>query len=934
PYELRLQKPSDRNYAVRSLLRQPGRPNPFEIVYKAVLHEGEQTFRLYVPATSGKFYLDVWLLEGDKVVEWHTESIEVEGRPAITQVKLSKPIVQTQDTLGVDVMLLPSPRPCTVHVRAVDALGRLVARATQQVKEGVTIAQTPLNLSDLLTTSVKIEAYAVDRETPDVGDWDLRQAAFECRYVSVRQPLETDRFSLVATEDGSAEYNARRAFKTLHELGVDFAETAGNETATTYLGRSGIQSFARVVDYVADGPAVDLERQPCLNDPRFLESDSEALAAAATALRFQGIGGYSVGTGNALSQSEEDVCHSQYCLEAYWNRLQQAYGGLDQLNTAWGTTYADWDSVKPPARDAVTASGQYAPWVDFRTSMNATFTETHARAQKTIQGVDSRARVGFKAHPQAGVFQGYDWGRLVPMMDWLAVDSEALAVERVRSFKKKDAWTGIVLSKGPRETEEVREQWTPWYAVFHGFQSLWWPDAMATGSGVGDLVMLGPEGTPLPTPPSSLAEVAIIQGGVAKLLAQSERLNSGIAVYDGAASAILSRVEGGGGITSEEELGAFIALLHGLGYQFDLVSDEQIAGGALSAFRVLVLPKARALSDKEAAAILQFHQAGGSLIADFAPGVYNEHGLPRTANPLLAAFGVERSKPGAWGAPAAGSASVKLDGDTFEAELEGVTAESRLAGMDGVEPGGAAGEAPVWFVRRGEQGVAALLNHDVKPLLAKPNGGCALIRALLRAAGAVPILELSDKGNKLFQGELIGYRLGETRIVGVLASPDAAEQKLRARIGDPRVVTDMRKGVRVMRPKSIDMTLKSGSAELYSSLPYDVTGVELGMPKSMALGERFPMVFTVTTRKGTPGVHVIHVELYFLSGDQEIPLRHYAQDVVCPKGTGNAFIPFAFNERPGVYKLIARDVLSCKFADSIIQVLKTGEVITGAANLM
>lgn len=934
PFDLRLKTPADRDYSVRSQLRQPGRPHPFEIVYKAILHKGEQTFRLYAPATSGKFYFDVWLLDGANVVEWHTVALDVEGRPVITRVKLNKPLVQSQDTLGVDVMLLPSPRPCALHVRAVDGLGRLVARTTQPLNAGASAGQAALRLPDLVATSLTVEVYAVDRETAEVGDWDLRQAAFAYDRVPVRLPFDPGRFAWGVIEDGSAEYHARAAYRTLHGLGADLAETAGNEIAVRFLGREGLQSVARVTQYVPDAPAADLVRLPCLNDPRYMQSDAEALTAAASALRFQGVAGYSLGDGNTLTGSEEDVCHSQACVEAHWNRLQQAYGGLTQVNAAWGESYPGWNSVTPPLREEAAASGRYAPWAGFRASMCGAFLDTHARARTTLRNIDPRASVGMRTFPAAGILQGYDWGRLTPMMDWLAVEPEPVTVERVRSFKRKDAWAGLVLSLGAHELDAAWQRWAPWYAALHGFQTVWYPGALGSSAQAHRNVLVAPDGTPLPGPSAALAEMEAIQAGVSALLARADRINSGIAVYDDAANEIVGCLESAPDVRPRDELDAFIGLLHGLGYQFDLVTDAQVAEGALTGYRVLVLPKARALSDKTLEAVALFRQQGGSLIADYAPGVYTDRGIPRTVNPLPALFGATLDKPGSWTPDRHGSASISLDGKEFHATLERVAVEAGVQPQEGSTPGGTVDGTPVWFVQRDAHGVAVLLNHDVKSWLTNPAGGEDLLRGLLRAAGAEPILDLSGKDRTLFRGELVGYRLGETRLFGVLARPDAGDQKLRARLTDPGAVFNVRTGARLVRPKSFSTSVKAGSAELYAALPYDVTGIDVAVPKSMVLGERYPVVIAVAVRKGAPRTHVVHMELRLLQGDRETVLRHYSQDVVCAEGKGTTFIPFAMNELPGVYKLTARDVLSGKSAETIVQVLKTGEVINGPANFM
>src|SRR5262249_37391924 len=58
---------------------------------------------------------------------------------------------------------------------------------------------------------------------------------------------------------------------------------------------------------------------------------------------------------------------------------------------------------------------------------------------------------------------------------------------------------------------------------------------------------------------------------------------------------------------------AWQQLLEDLGFQYEYLSNQQVRDGALSggAYRVLILPKTIALSDREAAAIEQFARRGG-----------------------------------------------------------------------------------------------------------------------------------------------------------------------------------------------------------------------------------------------------------------------------------------------------------------------------------
>ena len=73
--------------------------------------------------------------------------------------------------------------------------------------------------------------------------------------------------------------------------------------------------------------------------------------------------------------------------------------------------------------------------------------------------------------------------------------------------------------------------------------------------------------------------------------------------------------------------------LAALGVQPRLVSDAMLEAG-LPGVRVLMLPHAVALSDGEVAAVRAFATAGGTVLSDTEPGVFDGHGRRRESLPL------------------------------------------------------------------------------------------------------------------------------------------------------------------------------------------------------------------------------------------------------------------------------------------------------------
>ncbi len=84
--------------------------------------------------------------------------------------------------------------------------------------------------------------------------------------------------------------------------------------------------------------------------------------------------------------------------------------------------------------------------------------------------------------------------------------------------------------------------------------------------------------------------------------------------------------------------GYYCALLEGH-IPFDVLSDKLLDAGRLSKYRVLVLPNCACLSDEAAAAVLAFAQAGGTVVASFETGLYDQAGVRRASPALASLFG-------------------------------------------------------------------------------------------------------------------------------------------------------------------------------------------------------------------------------------------------------------------------------------------------------
>ncbi len=122
----------------------------------------------------------------------------------------------------------------------------------------------------------------------------------------------------------------------------------------------------------------------------------------------------------------------------------------------------------------------------------------------------------------------------------------------------------------------------------------------------------------------SIADIGVVMGQSTQLL------------YPGPAT-VRSRA-----YTHETTQGIYDALLRGR-YAFDFVHEDRLEPERLSQYRALLLPNVAMLSDRQCRQIREYSQAGGSIMASFQTGLYDENLNHRTEFGLADLLGISKA---------------------------------------------------------------------------------------------------------------------------------------------------------------------------------------------------------------------------------------------------------------------------------------------------
>lgn len=921
-YVVHFSQPAQKRYRIVAQVREPSRN--LQSLYPELPHlsKGQNSYPLELPIGPGTYFLDLWIIDKKDVVEWHTEAITVKGWPEFSDLTFSKGLLLPNDTLTVSLKVRPLyhwPRACTVCVRATDSLGRLVAERVERVGIEGGPVQVVVGFVDLIANLVKVEVFVADSPDLNLTQWDLNQAAYGCLHLPVRAPIPANEFSFAVEARAVSEYNARGFLKTLAGIGVDSVCAAATDGARFHLAENNLRPIPELARYTPDS-VLDAVREPCLSDPAYREAEAARIKDKATGFWTVGSLVYSLGRGNCLAAGDEDVCRSRHCLKGFRSWLREQYGSLASLNKAWGSLFGSWDSVEPGTRDAARSSGMYAPWLDFRLYMDTVFSGIHVAGRDVVRSVDVDGRVGFRPVAGSSAYLGYDWWLLASQLDALAVPPGPVLVEKLRSYRPAGSYAALCFGGEFAAPTFTEARWLPWRQALHGIPAA----SCAAPYGGAELetanVALMPDGRPSPLLLEAAQQIAELKTGIGTLLVKAERKKPLIAIYGSQSSSYLNQLDRTFGSGSRHAEAAFVRLIEGLGRQHDFVSYAEGIHGKLEEYALVVLPMVRSLSDSEVEAIRQFSAQGGHIIADIAPGRFDEHGVPRDTLPLDDLFGIRRAGPIRAGEAADATVTIPTSEDsTTTATLRGISPDTSVECMMGIH-GGTAGEAPVWILRQDGERVTVLINHPLSVCLEQEDAALyRLFGGLFELAGIQRATPAGPAEGRVFNGECVALQYGNADIVALLAAPHGQRkvQRLTLRFNDCEAAYDMRQGKPAPRPKKIRVKLRKGDAAVYAALPYRVTELSLVTPFEVAAGSRLPVSVGVRTDRELPGKHLVHLTIARGFGD---PIPYYTRNLVCARGQGRTYIPLALDERPGTYTMTARDVLTGVSAQTAVKV--------------
>jgi len=287
----------------------------------------------------------------------------------------------------------------------------------------------------------------------------------------------------------------------------------------------------------------------------------------------------------------------------------------------------------------------FSPLLDRLTYNDSLWAVFIGKLVEAANRADPQTPCGIVGAQAPNIWGGYDYAKLAKKVQFIEPYDNGSAQEIVRSFNPGNAMPVVTTHFHKDKLGVESDIWQSWYYYAHGNRGMiGWVEGWFDGR--------------RPRPwldryRATLKELTRVQG---QKLVGARWIHDGVAIYYSHPSIQVSwcldiqphgrtwvnRLSDARLGTSHNVRKAWEYLLADAGIQYNFLPyDEVIRSGVPAEYRVLILPACYALSDVEARRLAEFCRRGGVLIADFAAGLFDQHGRGRSGGALDELFGVE-----------------------------------------------------------------------------------------------------------------------------------------------------------------------------------------------------------------------------------------------------------------------------------------------------
>lgn len=895
-------KPRGENFTLDVRVR---RPADEAIALPAGAASVGATLQLAIPKLPpGDYRADVRALSSAGVETWTTVPLRVTAARSVAAIKLAKDWGEIGEHIaGTAILTGPAAVDEIVRIRLMDRRRREIVR--HDMKANGDKAAFDFAIEPWMPMLTTVEAQVIDA----AGEVARRSEYFHV----VKRNRGQFNFVVWGCPTGTL---APYAEESLARWGMTVQlQSQGAPKPPLYMAALDIASIPYTTWLGGNNKTPDGVMTPfCWNDEAAVQKCVADLAAQHHVTRQHGVFVYSLGDEN----QSLGCCLSPHCARAYRAYLKESYGGLDALNRSWGTAMKTWDEVglsdpKDNEEDNSLQRKNYPRWFDRQAFKSYNYVKYCQKYVRAFAAIDPQAKTGFEG--SGSISNGDDVDLFLrDVTFWAPYPGTADEISRSIAPREmpRGNWMGYV-----KDPAALLSQY--WRMVVRN-EDVWWWMWENIGMYHG---WLAPNFYVQPEVKQVLEDTQIVRDGLGDLLRRATPRDAGIVFLHSYPSIFACRLpeEGGFGGYEMAHTQLFDAI-RDLGLQFRYATDRMLRQGEfdLTKYKVLVLPRVAAISDKEAQIIRDFVEQGGTVIADIRPGLYTEHCKPRLRGVLNDLFGVAcdgkaAPKTGKFVAGEKSPVRVQFPGATVDRSVAIVGPKAvNLAAVDG---------APAMIVNPVGKGRAVLLNFyggNLPRIMARetPEAIADLLESLLAPAGVAPeVVADDDAGNRVRCLETFRWQNGGDEIVALvplLPCADRQEATIRLKGMGRKYVFDLRSHKLLGRTDKVVVVLRRARPTFLLLAAQAAPTPQLALDRAAV--QRGSVVRATISVPSADSLHAFRIRVRV--GNRK--LEWLNRNVIVGQEPKTFEIPVAYNDPVGDYEIAAIDLITDRPTTTVLRV--------------
>lgn len=853
---------------------------------------------------------------------WGAFPVRLEGPVEITGIGFDKPLYRPGEEMVVALTVAGKvPAGLQADAEVVDLYGRLCGVAAGPVEHATPEGSGPRSNDARSSLSVRVKVgrplwrYVTVRVC--LRDKDRVLSRWERPWiVDVPPPQKDYPYAAWSSLPTSPPLTPAAHAAGIDWMNTDFERCLENGLRPWVIGFGGLGlgEHAAWMNY---------ERNPCTMGPTFHQWRLLEIPPQVKDIRRADVA--------AIIDQDEEGLGGEYGfhpaeLHEFRKYMKVVHRSLDELNRIWETSFKDWNEVMPMRLAQVRDRRSLAPMVELRMFMDTAYLH-HCEFDRFVLESNGLSDVKLGLSTSGGGFSdGWDIWKAAKMLT-CQIEQGTNNREKFYSWARPDMvlgrWTGgyypDCISSG---------HFMPWLELTHG------KTVYATWEGGlgGDMSLWRPDGRPRDGIAVAAQELREIWTGPATMIRHSTRIPPQIGIHYSRASQMANVAEWGW--ASWAEMDMLENALEILGHQYRYISYEELEQGFLDTWpgKCLFLPASTCLSKREVEALRRFVERGGTLVADCDPGTRDGHGGAAGRGQLADVFGCEWVPAPAALAQAPNPKKPPEAGVSFPVALielpgapEGMGIRhtyARVAKLTTGKPRGkmrmADLELPVWIEHEFGKGKAITLNF----LPHASGADLWVVRTLVAAAGVTFPVSVRKDGSELPAVERSSYQDGPVQYTAIVNFV-----KLRSGWGQLALTPEEQKpvpGVAVTFPVKahlydvrakkylgetdrVTLDINPGRYYFFAHLPYKVDGLSIGLPEVSGAKGAARIDIQVDAAKRPLAPHAVRVQLFEPGGRER---EEYGSVLYLPAGKGQIEVPFAANDPPGKWRVIATEAAS------------------------